>query len=57
VQVEPDLTVVLLPQTSVRTTMPGAKFLPLQKTYGYPVRPVFKKWRSRASRRLDSRAQ
>jgi hypothetical protein len=42
VQVEPDFSIVLLPPLA-RSTLPDAKSLPLQKKYGYPVRPIFKK--------------
>lgn len=39
VQVDPDLTVVLLPVTA-RQVMPDAKDLPLQAKYGFPLKPV-----------------
>ena len=43
IQVEPDLTVVLLPAKAGPTPVVAAGGLPLQRRYGYPVRPLFRK--------------
>jgi hypothetical protein len=41
-QLEPDFTIVLLPLGEQLRLTPNAKSLPLQKKYGFPLRPLFR---------------